>query len=50
MGIPQAGDEKHNSCVLEHSTLEVLVLTYCWGGDRSFALRYMTLASSVPLL
>ena len=36
--------------MLEHNALEVLVLTYRWGGERSFALRYMTLASNVPPL
>ena len=36
--------------MLEHNTLEVLVLTRCWGGDCSFALRCMMLASIVPSL
>ncbi len=44
-----AGEQLGDGYMLEHSTLEVLVLTRCWGGEQSFALRYTVPASSEAL-
>ena len=41
------GEQVEDGCVLEHHTLEVLVLTQCWGGKSTFALRCITPASTV---
>ena len=40
-----AGKQLEDGCVLEHSALEVLVLTQCWGRNSSFALRCLKPAS-----
>ena len=46
-----AGEQEHESGVVVHDTLEVLVLTHCWSlGKFGFVPRYILHACGVSLL